>query len=210
MEPAEILKTLVELPWASLLTLACGYTGYFVAHVGVRSHHRTVDVVFATFVFGFLAAFVYQVFLRLEWTVLPASAAAFVAAIVLGGIWNAAGRSWFYGALRHTGTTDNDDLPSAWAALFAERGTTVSQVTVKLVDGTWLKCDRVAQFEMSPNGPLVFGGQGDLLMYVTHQQGPNDDAFEPCVDVTNADWGDEITYIPKEQIVRVDIRKKLR
>jgi len=48
----EDLTKLVNLPWATLLTLASGYAAYYVANVGVRDHHKPVDVTFSTLVFG--------------------------------------------------------------------------------------------------------------------------------------------------------------
>lgn len=57
----EDLTKLVNLPWATLLTLASGYAAYYVANVGVRDHHKPVDVTFSTLVFGFFSAFVYAI-----------------------------------------------------------------------------------------------------------------------------------------------------
>ena len=77
-------------------------------------------------------------------------------------------------------------------------------------DGTWLKCEDLARFAESLDGPCVFGAKGDVLMYVTHQKGAEDDDFEECPDVTNEDWGEEITYIPADEIVRIDYRRSRR
>lgn len=41
---------LLNLPWATLVTLASGYIGYFIANVGVNEHHKTRDVTFTMLV----------------------------------------------------------------------------------------------------------------------------------------------------------------
>ena len=52
---------LITLPWVTILTLASGYAGYYVANVGIREHHKPIDVIFSTLVFGFISAFAYNV-----------------------------------------------------------------------------------------------------------------------------------------------------
>src|ERR1700754_4140002 len=85
---------LLNLPWATLLTLACGYTGYYIANVGIRDHHKAIDVTFSTLVFGFFSAFLYSVLRRYtSIDILSVSAATFVFAIALGGIWSLYGRA---------------------------------------------------------------------------------------------------------------------
>lgn len=44
--------SLLNLPWPTLVTLACGYIGYFIANVGVKEHHQPVEVTFSTLIFG--------------------------------------------------------------------------------------------------------------------------------------------------------------
>lgn len=203
-----IKPELLNLPWATLLTLASGYAGYYVAHLGVREHHKPIDVTFNTLVFGFLAAFVYAYCRRQSDDILAASAVAFVSAVFLGGCWSKWGRDAFEGLLRRAGVSFSDDLPSAWSALFRSKAVG-RQLSVKLRDGTWLRCEDVHVFAKQPNGPCVFGTKGDLLMYVTHWQGPGETEFAPCGSVIDSEWGAEITYLPADQIARIDYRRSV-
>jgi hypothetical protein len=200
----------VNLPWATLLTLASGYAAYYVANVGVREHHKPVDVTFSTLVFGFFAAFAYEL-LRIELlaSVLVASAMAFLWAILLGGLWSRFGREFLTRALRLSDVSFSDDLPSAWLAIFKQRAY-ATQLSVKLKDGSWVKCEDLGRFADKLNGPCVLGMKGDLLMYITHVQAPSEDGFEECPGVTDDVWGDEITYIPADQIARIDYRRARR
>jgi len=204
----EIAELLSSLPWKTLLMLASGYAGYFVANVGVREHHKSIDVVFSTLVFGFFAALIYDrgagdQEARWQW----ASLGAFAGTVVLGGLWSLFGRSLMYAALRVARVADTDELPSALASLFRIRHKGMTQVHVKLQDGTWLKCDDLSRFKHAPGGPVTFGATGDLLMYVTHAQGIADEEFEVCPSVTDKDWGYEVTYLPANQIARIDVRQ---
>ncbi len=204
---------LLNLPWASLLTLACGYAAYYVANVGIREHHKTIDVTFSTLLFGFFSVFLYTALRRYDLlNILWASAAAFLFAVVLGGFWSRFGRSILKWALRKSHVSMSDDIPSAWMAIFeartkAKRLPIATQLAVKLKDGSWLKCDNLDRFKDCPNGPCVFGGKGDLLMYVTHTQASEADEFTAYEDVEIPWWGAEITYIPATEIARLDFRR---
>jgi hypothetical protein len=70
-------------------------------------------------------------------------------------------------------------------------------------------CDDLEKFASSPNGPCVFGAKGDILMYVTHKQSDIGVAFFPTTHPIDADWGHEITYIPADEIARVDLRRRV-
>lgn len=200
---------LVNLPWTVLLTLASGYAGYFIAHVGVREHHKTVDVTFGTLVFGFMGAFSYELCVRvLETDIFSASLASFVTAVLVGAVWSRWLRGLMHICLRASGVTHSDDLPTAWVSLFRQTSLKTFQLSVKLQDGTWLKCDDLRKFEHSPNGPCVLGGAGDILMYVTHVKSPTDEEFEEIDGVQDVEWGEEITFIPRGQIARVDLRRR--
>jgi hypothetical protein len=203
----EMKPDLLNLPWATLLTLACGYTGYYIANVGIREHHKAIDVTFSTLVFGFFSAFLYTALRRYgSVDILTASAASFLFALILGGLWSRFGRKALTSGLRKSRTSYSDDLPSAWIALF-NANSTATQLSVKLKDGSWLKCENLNQFKDLPNGPCVLGGKGDILMYVTHFQGKDADEFETCPNTVADVWGAEITYIPASEIVRLDYRR---
>ena len=204
------LAKLVNLPWATLLTLASGYAGYYIANVGVRDHHKAIDITFSTLVFGFFSAFVYAICrIQFDANLLTASAISFGSALLFGGCWSRLGRTALESALRRSDVSLSDDVPSAWVALFRAR-TYATQLSIKLKDGTWLKCEDLGLFADHPNGPCVLGGKGDVLMYVTHVKGPKDDDFEACTALIDTTWGDEITYIPADQIAQVDYRRTRR
>jgi hypothetical protein len=204
----DVLK-LINLPWAVLLILASGYAAYYVANVGIRDHHKTVDVIFSMLVFAFLSAFAYNVCRRVfDVSLVWSSAVTFVFGILAGASWSLIGRKYFEKLLRTSRVSLSDDLPSAWVALFGEK-VQATQLSVKLKDGSWLMCDDLSKFAFSPNGPCVLGAKGDILMYVTHTQSDIGVAFFPTPNPIDPDWGHEITYVPADQVARVDLRRKV-
>jgi cold shock CspA family protein len=203
------MKEIVELlaqSWPTLLMAASGYAAYYVANVGVRDHHKPADMVFSIILFAFVSAFAFY-FSRwvLDLSLVSSSGIAFVFAMFGGAVWRVQGRPRFERLLRVTRVSHSDDLPSAWIALFDERCVT-TQLTVQLKDGSWLMCDDLSKFRASPNGPCVLGAKGDILMYVTDKRANQRGGFVAMAPI-DPEWGHEITYIPADQIIRVDLRR---
>lgn len=200
---------LAELPWATLLMLASGYAGYFIAHVGVRDHHKAADITFGTIVFGFWGLLAYQVcVLRADLSSLKSSFVAMFATMLLGAIWSLAGRPALIWFLRKYRITQMDDLPSAWAALGRAPRVNATQLKVKLTDGTEYFAKDLSIFADLPTGSCTFGGNGDMLMYISHVRKPGETKWTEYPEAVHPDWGSEITYIPKDKIARVDLRWK--
>lgn len=205
------IAALLNLPWTTLLVLACGYAAYYVANIGMRDHHKPIDIAFSTLVFGFFSMFAYH---GLMWIVSPpvyiASFAAFVSAVILGAMWAFWGRKMLIWLLRSTNVSHSDSLPNAWKAIFSETNYSIRQLSVQLTDGSWLHCDDLRKFANEPNGPCVLGDAGDLIMFVTHSSAAGDDQFVASEGKVDAYWGTEATYIPKERVARVNLRRVKR
>lgn len=202
---------LAELPWATVLTLAAGYCGYFIAHQGVRNHHRTADVTFGTLAFGFWGLLVFQFLstmpspgINVTW----ASIAGFVTSIAMGGLWAKWGRKNLIVLLREMKISLIDDCPSAWASLGRDPGAVSSQLTVKTVSGMVYHCDDLDHFSDFPNGPCTLGAAGDVLMYVTHSKRQGETDFTKRKDLESSAWGAAILFLPKEQILWVKLRQQ--
>ncbi|PAV05486.1 hypothetical protein CBG25_06330 [Arsenophonus sp. ENCA] len=52
--------TLLDLPWATLVTLTSGYISYFIANVGLKEHNKPIDIVFSTLIFSLLPTAIYH------------------------------------------------------------------------------------------------------------------------------------------------------
>ena len=162
----------VGAPWTTILTLASGYAGYFVAHVGLRDHHGAVDAAFRVLVYGFWGMLAFYGLTLWAGVGLPlASLASMGLSVAVGAFWRKAGRGWAKRAMRATWLSHNDDLPTAWAALLeAGDRTLASQVQVHLTDGRGLFCEDLSRFSDLPNGSCCLGARGDFLIYATHMR----------------------------------------
>lgn len=196
-----------NLPWATLVTFACGYIGYFISHVGLRDHHKQIDVAFGTLVFGFVAAFGYTLLRKHEFGLQLSSLFAVLVACSSGAFWRLVGRRLFYKALHVGNVSHADDVPTAWLSLFGVTNVKATQLSVRLKDGTILLCEDLHKFSQKPNGPFAFGASGDILMYVTDIKN-TDGKWETEDDVDYDGWGAAITYIPVSEIARVRFRRK--
>lgn len=206
----ETAVQLTELPWVTVLTIASGYCGYFVAHQGNRSHHQTADITFGTLAFGFPALVVFQSLQALGQ--FPASgvvwsAAGFIVSVTTGAVWSRIGRRRTDKLLRDVGATLSDDCPSAWAALGRDPTCITKQLSVKLTNGDIYLSEDLWEFRNMPYGPCTIGGSGDVIIYVTHIRYAEAADFEEIAPGDVERWGREATYIPKEQIARLTIRQ---
>lgn len=111
--------------------------------------------------------------------------------------------------MRVSRVSSSDDVPSAWVGLSEKPQFDVSQISVKLVDGTWLRCDDTTQFADAPFGPCILGGNGDVILYLTHERLPDAEA-KALNTVRDKVWGDRLTYVPAARITMINIRHKPR
>lgn len=201
---------LLELPWQVQFTLASGFAAYALAYAGIRAHHKTIEIAFGTLVFSLATTGVFWTLVDKNFVVPPgAMVIAFFVTLLVGLIWRKFGRRIVRGVLRASHVSHADDDPSAWGALFDGAEFNVSQIAVRLDDGTWLRCDDTSPFADAPFGPCILGGAGDVLMYLTEEQS-SDGSVKEMKSVKSVKYGDRITYIPAGRISSINIRHKRR
>lgn len=201
-------KSLLDLPWPTLVTLAAGYIGYFVANVGVKDQHKAVDITFSALVFGLFSAGIYHASVWVGINAYMAAFPAVMAAFVAGSCWRKYGRKWMYSLLRKYDISWSDDTSSAWQAMFGHTQYRVTEIFVYLKDGSGLLSRLPGNYEEWPNGPFTLGNHGDISLYVTHRKSINGEAWEEYEGVVHQSWGALATWVPADQIARVDIRRK--
>jgi hypothetical protein len=108
---------------------------------------------------------------------------------------------WF---LRATNISWTDDDPSALASLMANTKYRMMQISVKLDDDTWLRCDELNRFANAPFGPCKVGPNGDVAMYLTHEESKEGQERE-LQFVQDEEYGDRITYIPASKIKIINL-----
>lgn len=199
-------EKLLSLPWQIQLALGSGYAAYMVAYVGIRDHHRGVDIAFRAIAFGLVAT----AFLALTPTLGLAFrlAGAVFITVAVGLVWRRFGMGAAKWLLRQGNISWSDDTPSAWATIIAAHRP-VTQISVLLDDGTWLNCNAAGRFNDAPFGPCILGPNGDIGFYVTDEESA-DGTVIVNDHVRDAIEGDRLTYVPAARIVRMSLRHVMK
>jgi hypothetical protein len=193
----------LKLPWEIQVALASGYAAYALAYTGLRERQRTIDIAFLSLVFSVPATMVFGVLAsRSPIISIPI---AFVGAFAVALIWRKFLRPLMFPILRQFNVTWADDDPSALATLCGNAKFGVTQIAVLLDDGTWLRCDDVQKFEHAPFWPYVLGPNGDVALYLTHEESAGGEA-KALSTVRDPHYGDRITYVPASRIREITIR----
>ena len=193
----------LKLPWEIQVALASGYASYALAYTGLRNRQRTIDIAFLSLVFSVPATMIFGVLASKS----PAITVplAFVAAFAVALIWRKFLRPLMFPVLRKLNITWADDDPSALATLSGNSKFGVTQIAVMLDDGTWLRCDDVRKFEHAPFWPYILGPNGDVALYLTHEEPAGGEA-KALSTVRDPYYGDRITYVPASRIKQIAIR----
>jgi hypothetical protein len=197
---------LLNLPWEIQVALASGYAAYAVAYLGLRDRHRPIDVVFISLVFSLITTAVLW-FLASYKNPVVSIPSALVATIIAGTVWRRFLHPFVFSILRYFDVTWSNDDPSALATILDDRRSYITQIAVLLEDGTWLRCDDVQQFRGAPFWPCIIGPNGDVALYLTHEE-PKDSEAKTLATVRDSLYGDRLTYIPASRIKQITMRRK--
>jgi len=194
---------LLNLPWQQQIVIAAGCASYMTAYLGGRKHHTTVEVVFITLVFSLVSTA--SLAITNQWPPIASGAAALVVPLIVGLAWRKWGRRFFAAFMRFGDFSWSNDDPSALATLVANVRFPVTQIAIELDDGTWLRCDDTSKFNDAPYAPCLLGPDGDVALYLTHEDRP-DGASNEVTTVRDEYYGDRLTYVPASRIRRIAIR----
>ena len=197
-------EKILALPWQIQVALGSGYAAYLIAYAGVREHHKATEIAFRSIAFGLIATLAMMV--TDDWPKWQSLPLAFAFTVFFGAVWRRFGIKLTKKALRGADISWSDDTPNAWATLtVCNSDHPISQISVQMDDGSWLKCLDTRKFADSPFGPLTMGSNGDIALYVTHEQskwGIQTEAADIIVDY----YGARLTYVPASKVKRVAIR----
>ncbi len=194
---------LLNLPVAMQTALASGYAAYLLSYTGLRYNHKTIDVAFITLVFSLIATAIVTQTIQLG--LLASGTLAFFGTCVCGLAWRKWGRYVVWRALRAANVTWSNDDPSALATLCGNSTFPVAQVAVQLDDHTWLECADTTRFSDAPYSPCIIGQNGDIGLYLTHEEQPDGSRLE-LQTVNVPTYGYRLTYIPAAKIRQITVR----
>lgn len=193
-------------PWTLPLTLqiglATGYLAYVTAYASKRRHHTVVDATFMTFAFGAPAVVLQTV------APLPPLAFAVAAAAInlcFAVLWRMLGHRLWVALMRAGKVHYEDGLTDAWETVITTPGLKVGQVSVHTTDGRVLYLNDPDKYVDAPEGGLTFGTNGSVLMVVEEERMP-DGTEQVREGISDPHWGTRMTYLPANQIVRINVR----
>lgn len=197
-------EKILNLPWEIQLALGSGYAAYMLAYLGIREHHKAIDVTFRAIAFGLCTTAVLTLIPpQYGWKRIALAIAAAILSGVLWRYWLGDGVQWL---VRKLNLSWADETPSAWSRITQHnRQFYYSQITVLLDDDSCVSCNDTRPFDAAPFGPCTLGPTGDVAMYVTHKAGATG-GFEEVSRVRDEHQGDELTYIPASRIRKVKVR----
>ena len=209
------VDALLKLPYETLALLASGYLSYRLAYTGKDAAHSTVDVIFTTCVFAFIAKLTTVFFALalppqpevLAWLLPPI--VGLICALGAAALWSSHLQEVVYNRKRESGISDHDGQPNVWRSMLARRLAPPTRLVVTLKSGTELMCDQLAKFNDAPMGPCLFGEDGSVAMYVTdiHKPGATSwEEFEPY-DPEFPAWGYSMSFIPASEIASIDVTR---
>lgn len=202
-----LTSQVLALPLAVQAALGLGYLGYVIAFVGRRSAHRVEDTIFVSLAFGSVA-YLTMLGADLEAKPLIGLSAAAAAIVIVAIAWRVVVQPAALWMFRRAKVSDFDVHATAWAGfLDAVNIQRVHQATVHLHDGRALFCSACDVYADHPLGRLYLGSDGGVALVVDvirHPDGREEDLAE---EVRADGWGLRVTFVPPEQIARLELRQ---
>ena len=196
-----------DLPVEAQIVLVSGYVAYSMGYFGIRQNHKVIDTVFRTLAFSLVATLVMYI-VGSVWTESPIwvkGLAALGASVVVGCAWRKPGSSWVVWLMRKFNISWSSDEIGAIATVVKDSKHRVSQIAVKLRDGSWLRCDDTSAFSSAPFGPCIISNDGSVVMYLTHTTDAEGNDKEMPTTAAES-YGYRLTYIPANEVAQLNIR----
>lgn len=200
------MDALLNLSLDFQIILVAGYLGFWIATVGIDQKITPTHIAMQVLVYGFFAKMSLLVFegLGVQNKVLPSLFAVFVS-VFIGCAWRGLLRKWTTDFFKYIGVYQQDHLPSVRASILEEANAKWECVQVYTTDGKIYE----SNFNFVPKGLLtgsfMYDQDGNISMYLTKLFLSVKDEEPRTFEDNNLELGNSLTYIPSEQIIRVNI-----
>ena len=194
------------LPLGAQIALGGGYLGQYVAFVGLRRSTSAIELTMRSLAFGIAALLAFGILRDLGAPVWASTILAVASSVAVGALWRRWGMDWANQLLKRLKITSDDGIPDAWTALIQSGDLNIMELSVHTKDGRVLYHEREAYGSALMDG-MYFGSDGSIIMVVVEEELP-DGTMETRERVDAAEWGVRQTYIPADQIARVNFRSK--
>ncbi|WP_323041122.1 hypothetical protein [Gemmobacter sp.] len=192
----------LQIPLTVQLGLGVGYLCYLLVYAGHRRGHTALDATFLSFAFGVPALLPITAGIGSVWVnVITGTMFSFALALA----WRGAGKHHWTRLMRWLHVHMDDGMTDAWESILTTPKLSTGQVSVHTTDGRVLYLSDRSKFKTAPEEGLLLGVNGSILMVVEKERLP-DGTIELREGIIDPAWGSRMTYIPANQIVRVNIR----
>lgn len=199
------LKDIASLPEQLQVILASGYLGYSIAYAGFRENERKDDVLYGILAFGMFGYIFYDATRKMFSALWVPGLGALLVSVLVAIFWRKYGRRWFNSLMHKAAISNEDGIKTTWARIIQDTTIAPSQLVVQLKDGSVLECDDVQSFHDAPVPLYYVDSEGSIAFYVTRKTLPNGEVKD-LNHTRHTEWGDKITYVPKDQILSAAIR----
>ncbi len=218
------MKDVIDLPWQTQVVFVSGYLGYAIAYAGRRAAHSNLDaaaiiLTFGAIALGFLAIpsdFFWKTLFKAKKETQQLSLLIDFAKVGLGlsttiiasVFWRRKLRVAINKRLSKWADHNEDGLSTGWSSIIQEPKMNFSTLVVTKKNGEIYESYPLGRFENWPNGACVLGTDGSVGLYVTSITAI--DGSVTHLSKTEDSDGFLMTFIPKEEISEVDLRRKLK
>ena len=157
----------VNLPLEAQIILASGYVAYSLGYLGTKRNHKASDVVLRTLAFSLVATLGMYIANSICPQFWIGGVSAFVISVVTGCAWRGFGNNWVLWAMRASNISWSSDDYEAIAGVLKDSKSRVSQISVKLHDGSWLSCNNTTEFADAPFWTVHYRYRW-LSRYISH------------------------------------------
>lgn len=136
---------------------------------------------------------------------------ALVVSVGVGLFWKRIGHSIFHSILQAMGITNEDNEGDSWSRIFNNPKCQLTQIIVKLQDGTEYMCDDTEKFkkhDYEHAGIYTYYSDShqSLIFVPTHKRFASCGKWHEAEGAENEDYGLRIMYVKRENVVRLDVR----
>lgn len=204
----KILKTIEAIPEYLQIIFVTGYIGYVIAQSGFREKEKKSDLFYGTLLYGLFGYIIYDLMKlycpkQFPFVVyaLSGSSASIIAAI----LWRKWIKNIWYKILHITAISNEDNIPTVWAGIIQNTEMLHKQISVSLKNGSKLECNDIQSFQDAPFPCYYADNDGNIAIYVTEVISSKNITTKREY-VRDKEWGDLLTYIPKDEISKIAIR----
>ncbi|MDO5770226.1 MAG: hypothetical protein Q4P13_12040 [Psychrobacter sp.] len=196
------MQELLQLPLQVQATLVAGYLGYTILKRDHRKTEKITDVSMLILVLGLPTALLIQ-FCKSPWIYLTVLIGPTIAIIWTKGLE----RLWTT-MLHNQHISHRINEGDVWKTLSSDKSVTVTQIKVFHENGNCYCCHDTSEFDRLPFAPFIMDEDG-IAFYVTDTFDKMTDQWIASSDVTlDNDSGSMITYFPREDVKRLEMRCK--